>query len=140
MGDNTRRSDKMEETVHASISDVTTMFRFRGFLALASGGIAGGLGFIGIVASVNQIDGNLATFIAGVAACIVAFNMITNWGASDGHCRLARLAAQGHERLNKILTNRLDGIEKIERETGNAVVIALDDLRDLRDRRRRHGG
>lgn len=120
------------ETVHETIDDVRALFRFRAALSLVAIGIFGGIGFIGIFASVNQVDGHMAVFIGGVAACTCAFNMLTNWGAADGHSRLAQLAARGHERLCEILNGRLDGIEEIERQTGNAVVYALDEVRRKR--------
>lgn len=118
----------MGESVHQSIEHITAKFRFRARLSLAGIGVAGGLGFVGVVATVNEIPGELAVFMGSVAALATAMNMITNWGASDGHAELARLAADGHERLNDTLSE----IEQSETQIKEAVVYALDDLRERR--------
>lgn len=127
----------MGEVVHQFSDQVTEKFKLKAHLSLAGIVIAGGLGLVGIVATVNEVDGHLAVFIGGVAALASSVSMITNWGASEGHADLAQLAVHGHERLNEAISDGFNEVEQIERETGSAVVIALD---ELRERRRRNGG
>lgn len=125
----------MGEIVHQTIDEVTTHFEFRSRLSLGVIAVLGAIGLVTITVTVTHIDGHLAVFIMGVASCICAFVMIIGWGASDGHGKLARVAVNGHAELNDRIGERLDQIEAIERQTGDAVVIALDDLRARRSKR-----
>ena len=125
----------MGEIVHQTVDEVTTHFEFRSHLSLAVIAVLGAIGLVTITVTVTEIDGHLAVFIMGVAACVCSFQMIISWGASDGHAKLARLAGHGHADLHDRIGERLDQIEAIERQTGDAVVVALDDLRARRSNR-----
>jgi hypothetical protein len=122
--------------VHQTIGEIASKFDFRARLSLCAIAALGVTGTILIIKTADRIDGNLAAFIAGVALCVCAWTMVIGWGASSHHAELARFAAAGHERLHELIAERLAEIETIERETGNAVVVALD---DLREQRRKHG-
>jgi hypothetical protein len=126
----------MGEVIHAAIEQEAARFEFRARLSAIVIAVFGVLGALAIAKTADEIDPSLAFFIAGVAMCVCSFTMIIGWGASRGHAELARLAASGHERMHEILAERLDGIEEIERQTGEAVVYALD---DLREKRSQHG-
>lgn len=123
----------MGEAVHRSIEHVTDKCRLKAHLSLAGIGIAGGLGLVGIIATVKKVDGDLAVFMGGIAAMCCSVSMVTNWGASEGHADLAQLAKY----LGETIKDGFTEVEQIERQTGNAIVIALD---ELRERRRRHSG
>lgn len=131
MGDTARECGG---TVHQT-SEVSDHFAFKAKLSIAAVMVLGALGLLAIAITVTEIDGNLAVYMAGIAACSCALTMVIAWGAASGHAELARLAITGHERLNNLIAERLDNIEAIERQTGNAVVIALDDLRERRAKR-----
>lgn len=123
----------MGEVVHRSIDHITDKCRLKANLSLAGIGIAGGLGLVGIVATVKKVDGDLAVFMGGVAAMCCSVSMITNWGASEGHADLAQLAKY----LSETIKDGFTEVEQIERETGSAVVVALDELGERRRRNRR---
>lgn len=123
--------------VHQTIGEIAAKFDFRARLSLVAIAVFGLVGIILIIKTADRIDGNLAAFIAGVALCVCAWTMVIGWGASSHHAELARLAADGHERLHELIARRLTEIEAVERQNGRAVVVALD---DLREQRRKHGG
>jgi hypothetical protein len=124
--------------VHTSIEQVAAKFESRARQSLTVSVVFGAVGILSISSSVGRIDESgaaLAVFIIGVHLCSNAITMIIGWGAAGGHSTLARLGAEGHEKLHGLLGKRLDGIEAIERKTGEAVVIAMDDLRQRRSQR-----
>jgi hypothetical protein len=125
----------VDNVVHRDVKQIAAKYRFRARLSL---GLIAALGATGsglIWSTASRVDGALALFIGGVAMCVCAHTMIIGWGASDGHGDLARLAADGHERMHDLIAQRLENIEAIERQTGDAIVIALDEVRDRRRKR-----
>lgn len=126
------------EVVHASISQVAERFETRARQSLVVIAVFGIPGLLAVTSTADRIGTSgaaLAVFIIGAQLCSSAITMIIGWGASRSHAELARLAADGHERLLELLARKLDRVEAIERKTGEAVVIALDDLRQRRTQR-----
>jgi hypothetical protein len=124
------------ETVHGDpIDHPSDRFSFRSQLSIAMIGVFALGGTLGVAMTASRLDPARAIYDASIGSWICAIVMVVCWGASDGHAKLARIACRGHERVVEILTRRLDGIEEIERETGNAVVIALDEVRKRRSQR-----
>lgn len=122
----------MDRVVHQSIDEVAGKYRFRARGSIVLAAVLGAIGLVMIAFSADKVDPALAIFIGGAALGVCAWTMIIGWGASDGHGDLARLAANGHERMHALLVDRLNEIEKAERSTCNAVIVALDEVRERR--------
>jgi hypothetical protein len=123
--------------VHQTIAETAAKFDFRARLSLVAIAAFGAVGALLVTETASHVDPALAAYVGGVALCVCAWTMVIGWGASSHHAELARLAADGHERLHELIAERLTEIEAVERQNGQAVVVALD---DLREQRRRHGG
>lgn len=112
----------MGEPIRSTASEVGRLLRARAHLSVALGVTLGACGLATAVAARHRDDHD--AFIIGTELCVCAFTMIIGWGASSNHGLVARLISDG-----------FDTVTQIERETGSAVIVALDDLRNRRDRR-----
>ena len=114
----------MNDLERVTAGEIERHLRFRAQLSVAGIVILGAIGLTAITISAGHIDGYRAVFSIGIALCICAFTMIIGWGASSNHAQTARL-----------ISDEFSTVEKLQRETGNAVVVALDEVRRRRARR-----
>lgn len=123
MGEQPNRDDTREE-IRKAIAKLEERSKF----SVAGIFVIGAVGLAAIVATIGHIDPYLAFFMIGVAALFGgAFILLIGWGALNGHVLLARLLDHGFGR-----------VEETEKEVVEAVVIAMDDLRQKR--RTQNGG
>jgi len=118
MGEPTTTTDEISAT------EAAHRLRFRAQLSVAGIATLGAVGLALIAITAGHVDGYRAVYDAGIAVCSCAFMLIIGWGSSSNQGLLARVLGSGFAQ-----------VEEIERTTGRAVVVALDDLRDRRERR-----
>lgn len=116
-----------KERSGVTAGEIRRRLRFRACLSIAGIAALGAIGLVGMAITADHVDLWRAGFDVGLALCVCSFTLIIGWGASSNHALAVEL-----------IDERLTTVERIERETGNAVVVALDDLRTARERRAQH--
>jgi hypothetical protein len=113
------------ETNQITCGEIHRRLKFRAQLSIGALATLGATGLVFIAIAAGHLDGARVCLVVGVGLCQAAFTMLIAWGAASNHGMVASLVSDGFEQVTEI-----------ERETGNAVVVALD---EVRKRRRRDG-
>lgn len=124
--------DGPQQDIKRAASDAPAVRKFDSLkrAALGMGALTGAVGGIAVAQVADRLDPALAIYIGGMTLMQAALVItVIGWVGSGNHATLARLVTRG-----------FTGIEEKEEKISEAVVYALDDLRDLRQRRSQRGG